>query len=129
MWTIGFDLHGILNKYPDTLKPLLKILSKNNVVVVVSGSPEDDIIEELIRLGYYHSIHYDNIISITDYLKDEGIPMWKDIDGNWHCDDISWWSSKSKICKEYGINVLFDDSVKYGEYFKDIDAKFILVEA
>jgi hypothetical protein len=128
MSIISFDLHGILNKYPEILKPLLEMLSKDNVVLVVSGPPEDDILKELSKLGYQHSVHYDNIISVTDYIKEKGIWMWKDKYGNLWCDDESWWSSKSEICEDYGIDILFDDSKKYGEYFTDIDTKFVLVK-
>jgi len=128
MSIIGFDLHGILNKYPDILKPLLKMLSKRNVVVVISGPPEDTVIKELSKLGFKQSIHYDNVISVVDWLKEKGVTMWKDMDGNWWCDNINWWSSKAKICKEYCINILFDDSRRYGEYFTDIDTKFVLVK-
>jgi len=35
---------------------------------------------------------------------------------------------KAKICKEYEIDLMIDDSPEYGNHFQDDISKFVLIE-
>ena len=49
---IGIDLHGVLDKYPEKFKPMLKMFEKMDIeVCVVSGPPEDKVEIELEKSG------------------------------------------------------------------------------
>ena len=43
-------------------------------------------------------------------------------------DEVTWWSSKSKICKEFGIEAMWDDQEKYSNYIVDERPLFFLVK-
>lgn len=110
---IAFDVHGVIADRPDLFKPLLKLFKSNNIeVIILSGPPKDVIIKELAELGYTDE-HYDETLSVADYLKTTGCKMWIDDKNTWWADDESWWSAKGKICEMYDIDVLFDDSEQY----------------
>jgi hypothetical protein len=125
---IGIDLHGVLDKHPELMKPLMESLIKDHEVWIISGPPFDQIERELSNLGYKKWVHYHLIYSVVGYLKSKGVKMWQDDKGDWWCDNDLWWSSKSKICFMIGIDILLDDSVKYSPYFKDMKTKFILLK-
>lgn len=112
---IGIDLHGVLDRDPEHLKEVLvKARREGSEIYVISGPPLYEIVEELFNLGFSNS-HYDHIISVVDWLSLNGYAdyMYTDDNGQWHTEDEYWWSSKGKICKQYDICALFDDSLKY----------------
>jgi len=126
---IAFDLHGVLEKYPDKFKAILTTLRVDHRVIILSGSPTEDIYEELEGLRYQQGHHYDDVISVVDWLKDQGVEMFQHDDESYYCDSKIWWSSKAKICKERFIRMLFDDSIKYKEYItEDMDLLFIHIQ-
>lgn len=128
---IAFDLHGVLETNTDTFKKVIKFLrEKVNVdIYVISGPPIDQIYKELVALGYDISEYtFKEVISVVDYLKKSGVKMWQDERGNWWCSEEDWWTSKSKICKDYNVDYLFDDKLEYQLHFgKDHLTKFILM--
>ena len=125
---IAFDLHGVLDKYPAYLKPMLRMFWKMDIeVCVVSGPPEDKIYEELSKAGY-DSFDFTDVYSVVDFLMDNGVDFnMTDPDNPW-CDDNMWWDSKARICRDYDIDLLIDDSEKYRPAFDLIDAGFIHVD-
>lgn len=125
---IGIDLHGVLDKHPELMKPLMESLIKDHEIWIISGPPLDQIEKELDGLGYKKWEHYHLIYSVVGYLKSKGIAMWQDEKRTWWCEDDEWWSSKSKICGTLGIDILLDDSRKYAPYFKNVKTKFILLK-
>lgn len=128
---IAFDLHGVIDKYLDLYKQFMKHLKSKNVeIYIVSGPPMQQLAKELEVLELVQGVHYDRMISVVDFLK-EYFPevKWRqDYKGNWWTNEDDWWASKDLICREYKIDILFDDSPGYGEYFEDIkDPKFVLL--
>lgn len=118
----AFDFHGTINKYPDTFKKLMKFLMQEssienpieeNLIYILSGPPKNQIIKELTKAGFIKNIHYDIVASVVDWLKSSGAKMRQDKKGDWWTDDETWWKSKRRICKEYGIDILFDDKLQY----------------
>jgi len=127
---IAFDFHGVLEKYPEKFKPMMIALKKaGHTVSIMSGPPRKRMQEELGGMGYVRGLHYNHLISIVDYLKDfVKVEMWQDPRGNWNTVvESSWWSAKAKLCNEFGVDVLYDDSIKYHGYFTDSKTLFLLV--
>ena len=124
---IGLDLHGVLDTYPKTFKSIIRLLEKTGVkFVVVSGPPNDNITENLEKLGFEPTDFY-GVYSVVDYLYNDGVDFDDTDPENLWCDDQIWWDSKARICKQYGIDYLVDDSMKYEPAFKLIDSSFIHV--
>jgi len=126
MRKFGFDLHGVLDTWPEMFKPLLEDLIQHNEIHIITGPSKKEAVEELMRLGYFHKIHYTHLFSMVDYLKESGIEMWQDAKGTWWCDDESWWSCKGKYCKSMNINVLFDDSQGYEKYMPSFTEFYLI---
>jgi len=138
----GIDIHGTLaerqpdgTQEPSTLFPLLKPLmrawvKKGQRVFIVSGPPEFVIKAELEALGLEFDVHYHEIISVVDELKERGVPMTETPpgSGHWWCDEGYWNAAKGRICKDYGIDILIDDQLEYAESMPK-DTQFVHVKA
>lgn len=113
---IGIDIHGVLDTYTLQFKALIhRIKKSHNIIYIITGPEENKASKELTRLGLLPVLDYDKIISVVDWLKahlkkDE---IWQDKNGNWWCDDVNWWCSKARICREYNVDIMIDDSEKY----------------
>ena len=126
----GIDIHGTLadkqpngKQEPSTLFPLLEPLmrawvKKGQRVFIVSGPPEEVIKAELKDLGLEFDVHYHEIISVVDELKERGVPMTETPpgSGHWWTDTAEEWNeAKGRICKDYGIDILIDDQLEYAD--------------
>jgi len=113
---IGFDIHGVLDTHTEQIVKMTKGLRQLGIeIMVITGPEEEQAKAELDRLGLQLGVHYDSIVSVVDWLQRhlaEG-EMWQDEKGHWWCSDEDWWTSKAKICSEYDVDTLFDDSEKY----------------
>ncbi len=125
---LAYDFHGVLEAYPEILKEILSSLTMFHEVIILSGPPMEQIKEELLNSGYKEFVHYDKIISVVDWIKDQGVEMKLNKQGSWYCDDEIWWASKAKICVENNIEVLHDDSLKYKEHIVDNNPLFIHIQ-
>ena len=115
MERIAFDIHGALDDDKDLmLRRILKWAAKEKKAFIISGPPKDLINKELNNLN----IDCSNItvISVVDWLKKSGVYMWQDEKGDWWCSEEEWWASKGMICREYRIDLIFDDSYRYKKY-------------
>jgi len=122
---IAFDVHGVIADRPDLFKPLLKMFKTNNIgVIIISGPTKQKITDELVKLGYTNE-HYDEILSVVDYLKSKDVKMWLDYKKDWWANEKDWWNSKGEMCKLNNIDVLFDDSEQYKPGMPD-ETLFIL---
>ena len=125
---LGIDIHGVLDKHPEIIKPLMEMFIKSgNTVYIISGSPINKIFKELKELRCIALKHFHYAISIIDFLKSKGVKFRVDGGGNWWCDEDTWWESKARICNELKIDVLIDDSKKYKPHFENLQTKFILL--
>jgi len=125
---IGIDLHGVADTYPEIKGLLEAIRSGGNQVYVISGPHVDKIVARLEALEFKHKVHYDEILSVVHFLKYYNYEMWQDEKGDWWTSDEDWWSSKAKICLEYNIDIMIDDSERYREWFEklNVPTKFVL---
>ena len=128
------DFHGVAQKYPKLFKPMMAdLIAGGNVVSILSGPPREDIIAELAEAGYEKGVHYNHVLSVVDWLhyqlnyRDAKFELWQNDDKSWQTDSVTWWSSKSKICKEFGIEIMFDDQDKYAAYIVDERPMFLHV--
>lgn len=129
----AFDFHGVLQKFPKVYKPMMEDLVKGgNLVSVLSGPPHDQIEWELKEAGYIRGEHFNHILSVVDWLhfqkqyRNAQFTMVKDDKGRWSTDPDTWWSSKAKICHEFGIDIMFDDQEEYSKYLVDERPVFLL---
>lgn len=123
-----FDYHGVLEKYPLLFRPMLKSLRcTGHKVYIASGSMFDKLSGELKDSGYKRNVHYDLAISVPIYLMLKG-GVEITFDEKWEpwTDDETWWKSKSKICEEYKIDIMIDDSEQYFKYLNENVAFFHL---
>lgn len=111
---VMFDLHGVIESQPEIFKPLMKTMRlAGHKVYVCSGPHLNRIEDELKALGYLHNHHFDEIISVADYLVEQGTVFSYDEKGNPWTDDKTWWCSKGRICKAFGIDLVIDDHEEY----------------
>ena len=126
---IAFDVHGVIDTYPDIIYPMINLLYiMGNSVCIVSGPAHDLIKVDLEKLDFYNKLGIgDNMLiySVVDYLQESDIHTWKDKNDNVWADDESWWDSKAKICKRGNIDYIIDDSEKYKSAFGLTECKFI----
>jgi len=117
---IAFDIHGTLDKY-DQLMDLAWFLNRKRYVsseteVWVISGPTREVIKKRLPQSLKNTV---KIVSVVDYLKSKDVKMWQDANGEWWCKDDEWWSSKGQICKEFGIDILVDNEIKYKKYMPD----------
>ena len=126
---IGIDLHGVIDSAPEFFKGWLSVLSLKKVgVYIISGPPRPEIVAELEELGFRKGIHYKEVYSIVNYLKESGVPMWQDKNGDWWSNDRDWRTSKARICNKLSIDWMLDDHEMYKAAFADIKTNFTLYE-
>jgi len=109
---IAFDIHGTLDAEP-ALRGMADLLAQdaNNTIYIISGPRRDRIIRRLRKLGMNPDKFV--IVSIVDYLEAKGVEFVDDERGNPFCNEEIWWQSKGDICREYDIEVIIDDSIRY----------------
>jgi len=99
---VAFDIHGALDDDDDQMlrKMLEWSIERGKEVFIISGPPKEQINKELEKLG----IDFSNITIIS-------VVEW--------CSEDEWWASKGMICREYGIDLIFDDSYRYKKYMPE----------
>ncbi len=128
---IAFDVHGVIDAYPEIIYPMIKLLQKmGNEICIVSGPSKLLLFKELEKIKFYDIIknHEVEIYSVVDFLIDSGVKMWKDDKGNPWANEEDWWDSKAKICQKHEIDFIIDDSEKYRSAFDLIDCTFIHID-
>ena len=118
------DLHGVIDSNPVYFRKMTEdLINTKNIVYICTGERFQDAYEKLIKFGFRKNVNYHKIISITEILE-EKTPQSEieyDINMNLWVDDMLWWPIKGKLCKEYNINVIIDDSEEYFVYVpKDV---------
>lgn len=114
---VAFDVHGTLDRSPQMVVVMMKMFEvSGHEVFIISGPPEKEIYEELVKinLDYFHN--FKNILSVVDFAKLEGVPMDQHPNGSWYCDDFYWWRSKGLMCKKVCIDLIFDNDLRYAKH-------------
>jgi hypothetical protein len=91
---IGFDVGGVLSKYPQIFKPLLQVLhdSKDTEVFIISDMHPKHKITDMLQLNEI-LYHQERVLS-ADYTKHGEM-------------------CKAKLCEEHKIDILIDDFPGY----------------
>jgi hypothetical protein len=121
---VGFDVHGVIDTFPAFVNLMNALIADPNFEVhIITGLSRKHAPDEI-----GHIVDLDKVVymSIVDYLIERGDPIvWED--GLPHADKESWDKAKSEYCTEHGIDILFDDSPTYGQYFHTIDTTYCQV--
>jgi len=132
---IGIDLHGVIDDDPKWFQSRLARLEwlmigfgeyKPIDIYIISGPPKEDIRKELEKHKICRGLHFDEIFSVVDHLKEKGVEMWQDERGRWWSHDEEWWKAKAEICEKHGVDMMLDDKKEWAPYFKNIKTKFLL---
>lgn len=124
---LGIDLHGVIDSDIESFKSMLECQPNiGDKLYIISGPPKVDIERELNEYGLYRDIHFDEVFSVVDFLKETNVKMWLDKNGRWWASEEDWWSSKAKICEKYNVDTMIDNEKKYQQYFKEKKIEFIL---
>ncbi len=114
---IGLDIHGILDTNPIWKYMGELFVSSGNEVHVITGSLQNKALKELESIGMERNKHYTHIFSISDTLIMNGHPVTYNSDNSPVFDDTEWDKAKSIYCKSKNINMHFDDTSRYADYF------------
>lgn len=118
--TIMFDLHGVANKMPELIKPMMKTMRACGHTVIICSGPTMSLIDkELEALSYSIHHHYDYIVSVVDFLSEEGVIFSYDAKGDPWTDDATWFASKGLIADRHNVNIVIDDSPQYKDYMSE----------
>jgi len=110
---VAFDIHKTLDTKSPAIIKLFNLFSKqDHSIFIISGPPIEQIEREFFNLELDLPLNF-IIISVVDYLKNKGVIFKQDEKGHWWCDEDIWWASKGWICKQNGIDVIFDDKLQY----------------
>jgi len=120
---ISIDVHGVLNQFPEKFIKLSNIVrAAGGKVFIITGPPAKRVEKELLVIAQNHNgcaVFWDELHSVSDYVIDNGITHSIDDKGNlWTADGKEWDEIKSKITKNLGVDLHFDDSEEYKEYFE-----------
>lgn len=109
------DLHGVLDQDVFFYQNFLSLFIQNgHEIFICSGPTYKKIYDEITVLGYIQNQHYTKILSVTDFLIEKNVDHYFDSIGNFWTADPIWWSSKGEIAKIFNIDLMIDDTEKYG---------------
>jgi len=118
--TIAIDLHGTISAYPDIFRNFMEqslIKFPDKIIYILSGPEKEQIKNELTALKFIQNKHYHEILSVVDYLKSIGAEYSINSNGSYQFNNEIWWKSKSDICNFYNIDILYDNEIRYSNYF------------
>ena len=111
---IGLDLHGVIDKFTEIFIPLTeKWVFRGDEVHILTGQPFMETSKSIEGISYTH------FFSIVDHHQKVGTSMWNDDPrgkGWWMERDV-WMRTKGQYAKGSGLDIHFDDSLGYAEYF------------
>lgn len=114
-YKLGLDVHGVLDADPEFFAEITKaVVDKGCEVHVLTGSKDTPKLhEELKALG----ISYTHVFSVASFHEQAGTKMWYTSPNDPWMEEDAWNRTKGDYCKEHKINLMIDDSDRYGKYF------------
>ena len=110
---IGIDIHGVIDVRPDIYGPLSHaLILSGHEVHIMTGIEYCKEVEKQLE-----NIYYTHYFSIVGHHKKLGTKIWYD-NGLPFMDEPTWNKTKAEYAAEVGLDMIFDDSLRYGEYFK-----------
>jgi len=126
---LGLDVHGVIDDDPELFSGISSLMHQRGckVYIVTGREISDELKVELAK----SRIVYDKILSITTYRKVRGLPIFY-VGGDKSqpmMEPYFWDRTKAKLCAEANIDLMIDDSLVYGEFFRDIETQYIIYNA
>lgn len=115
---LGIDIHGVLDCSPKFfVAQALEVLKRKGEVHIITGIPYSDKLEKEL-LGYNNGEKYwTHFFSIESYLLMMNTSYEIDLKGRKAFDANVWDRVKAHYCAERKIDLHFDDSPEYAQYF------------
>lgn len=115
---LGIDIHGVLDCNPRFfVSQATEILKKKGEVHIITGIPYSKKVEKEL-LGYNKGKKYwTHFFSIESYLVMMNTPYELDKNGRKSFDPNLWNRVKAHYCAERKIDLHYDDSPEYAQYF------------
>ena len=123
---IGLDFHGVVNADPKFWSHETAVLIKQgHEVHVITGHEDTPSFREAHET---YGIKFTHLFSIVSYHKSIGTTIKYDANKEPWIDTLLWDKSKADYCRENNIDILIDDTARYGKYFDDIPTAFLHVD-
>lgn len=114
---IGVDVHGLLDDpkiSPFFAKLSLLLVCSGHEVHIITGAENGPTLQKELTEA---NMTWTHLFSVTDYHKAIGTPIDRDEHGRpWMSVDL-WNAAKGQYCREHNIDMHFDDSAEYHEWF------------
>lgn len=117
LYKIGLDVHGILDTNPIWKDIGKMFIDAGHEVHVITGSLFPKALKELKKLGMERHEHYSHVFSISDSLIMNGNAISYNEDKSPMFDNLEWDKAKAIYCAEKGVDMHFDDTPRYADYF------------
>lgn len=114
--SIGFDIHGVITRYPSFFADMSSILiHRGHQVHIITGAKQTpERCQRLKDLG----VVWTHFFSIVDYIESTGVNIRYDEKNQPWIDEELWNKAKAEYCERVGIHYHVDDSDIYGQHFK-----------
>jgi len=131
---IGIDIHGVLDKEPKFFATMTKLfVEARHEVHVITGvtiKPENRIGQKTLDLLKELDIYYTHIFSIVDHHEKIGTEIeYPDGSDNPWMDGELWDKCKGEYCEKHNIDIMLDDTRRYGDYFKTSFVHFLSIDS
>jgi hypothetical protein len=121
---IGIDIHGVGDATPEffaLLSNMITNASEDEIHIITGGMLTKEYTTYIDNLN----IDFNKIFSVSEYLIANGTAVrWSDKNNPWFDAEL-WDRAKADYCKDNNIDIMFDDTLRYAKYFKDINTTFI----
>ena len=122
----AFDVHGVLDSLVEYRDLMRHLHAGGHEIYIISGQPLDEEMKKFLFTS--ELVHcYDNYYSIESYLLEQGVHPFEERQAGKFWSDEIWDPVKAQICKDEGIDMIFDDSPTYAESFKNVATHYNLV--
>lgn len=117
---LSLDIHGVIDAQPHKFITLALSVQRDGGKVYVCTGSSDTLKLRKELLDYANGYPwFDEIFSVTDYLKAQGVPYTDTPDGGIRVDEIIWDKVKGDWAAREEIDLHIDDSPVYGNYFPE----------
>jgi len=129
---IGIDIHGVVNKHQKFFSEMTKLfIDAGHEIHVLTGAsinPATKYGRKTIKEIEDLNIKYTHIFSIIDYHAKIGTEIvYADSENPW-IDGELWNRSKGDYCREHKIDIMFDDTKGYAEFFTTPFVHFLSIK-
>ena len=113
IFKIGLDLHGVCDKHRVLFAALTKKwVEAGHEVHIVTGQTWEEAYDTVKSLD----IQYTHYFSVVDHHVERGTHVWHTDTGPW-MDTNVWDSTKGLYARQAGLNIHFDDTIRYAQHF------------